>query len=229
MRAQQLVRGTSHVGNLWSEGPWVLCFQEPPLTQKPSPACLRTDLLSQALGASSAVYLVSRLIQTSGLIRFPPPFIFLLSLQVLPKTCSSPVEPFSTPRGPQALLSDPPASILLESLLATLAAVEVSAFFPPLPPVPPAGAHVPEAIMSTGCESGPNPYEGGNGGSGPGAPQRARAARGGDSQGQANDDMDGNSNGSSGNESHGDSHSSSRSSGNGKDSALLETTESNKR
>nr|XP_056719616.1 period circadian protein homolog 1 [Euleptes europaea] len=81
--------------------------------------------------------------------------------------------------------------------------------------------------MSTSCEPAPNPYEGGgNGGSG--APRRARAQRGGDAQGQANDDMDANSNGSSGNESHGDSHSSSRSSGNGKDSALLETTESNK-
>ncbi|XP_077169729.1 period circadian protein homolog 1 [Paroedura picta] len=83
--------------------------------------------------------------------------------------------------------------------------------------------------MSTSCEPGPNPYEGVGGGSGgSAAPQRARAQRGGDAQGQANDDMDANSNGSSGNESHGDSHSSSRSSGNGKDSALLETTESNK-
>ncbi|KAL8177143.1 UNVERIFIED_CONTAM: hypothetical protein K2H54_042602 [Gekko kuhli] len=84
--------------------------------------------------------------------------------------------------------------------------------------------------MSTGCEPGQNPYEGGTGGNGggSGAPRRARAQRGGDAQGQSNDDMDANSNGSSGNESHGDSHSSSRSSGNGKDSALLETTESNK-
>ncbi|XP_015276506.1 PREDICTED: period circadian protein homolog 1 [Gekko japonicus] len=85
--------------------------------------------------------------------------------------------------------------------------------------------------MSTGCEPGQNPYEGGAGGSnggGSGPPRRARAQRGGEAQGQANDDMDANSNGSSGNESHGDSNSSSRSSGNGKDSALLETTESNK-
>ncbi|XP_060112494.1 period circadian protein homolog 1 isoform X2 [Heteronotia binoei] len=82
--------------------------------------------------------------------------------------------------------------------------------------------------MSSGCKPGQNPYEGGGNGGGSGAPRRARAQRGGDAQGQANDDMDANSNGSSGNESHGDSHSSSRSSGNGKDSALLETTESNK-
>ncbi|XP_042330429.1 LOW QUALITY PROTEIN: period circadian protein homolog 1 [Sceloporus undulatus] len=84
--------------------------------------------------------------------------------------------------------------------------------------------------MTTGCEPGQNPFEGGggNGGSSSGAPRRARAQRGGEAQGQANDDMDINSNGSSGNESHGDSHSSSHSSGNGKDSALLETTESNK-
>ncbi|XP_058035635.1 period circadian protein homolog 1 isoform X2 [Ahaetulla prasina] len=72
--------------------------------------------------------------------------------------------------------------------------------------------------MSAGCES--------SGSSG--APRRTRTPRGSDAQGQATDDMDVNSNGSSGNESHGDSHSSSHSSGNGKDSALLETTESNK-
>ncbi|KAJ7313186.1 hypothetical protein JRQ81_004461 [Phrynocephalus forsythii] len=85
--------------------------------------------------------------------------------------------------------------------------------------------------MSTSCEPGQNPFEGGvgSGGGGSGAPRRARAQRGAEAQGQANDDMDVNSsNGSSGNESHGDSHRSSRSSGNGKDSALLETTESNK-
>ncbi|XP_062994465.1 period circadian protein homolog 1 isoform X2 [Elgaria multicarinata webbii] len=84
--------------------------------------------------------------------------------------------------------------------------------------------------MSTGCEPGQNHFESGGGvGSGnSGAPRRSRVQRGAESQGQANDDMDVNSNGSSGNESHGDSHSSSRSSGNGKDSALLETTESNK-
>ncbi|XP_066483742.1 period circadian protein homolog 1 isoform X2 [Tiliqua scincoides] len=84
--------------------------------------------------------------------------------------------------------------------------------------------------MSTSCEPGQNPFEGGGGGSGSsaGAPRRTRAQRGGEAQGQGNDDMDVNSNGSSGNESHGDSHSSSNSSGNGKDSALLETTESNK-
>lgn len=84
--------------------------------------------------------------------------------------------------------------------------------------------------MSTSCEPGQNPFEatGGVGSSSVGAPRRARAQRGGEAQGQANDDMDVNSNGSSGNESHGDSHSSSNSSGNGKDSALLETTESNK-
>ncbi|KAM9111697.1 LOW QUALITY PROTEIN: period circadian protein homolog 1 [Pangshura tecta] len=71
--------------------------------------------------------------------------------------------------------------------------------------------------MSTGCELGQAPFEGGAGGAGSGAPRRARAT----------DDMDGNSNGSS---STGRvslrSHRSS--SGNGKDSALLETTESSK-
>uniref|UniRef100_A0ABM5EJ85 Period circadian protein homolog 1 isoform X4 n=1 Tax=Pogona vitticeps TaxID=103695 RepID=A0ABM5EJ85_9SAUR len=84
--------------------------------------------------------------------------------------------------------------------------------------------------MSTSCGPGQNPFEGGgaSGGSGSGAPRRARAQRVGEAQGQASDDMDVNSNGSSGNESHGDSHSSCHSSGNGKDSALLETTESNK-
>uniref|UniRef100_H9G9I8 Period circadian regulator 1 n=1 Tax=Anolis carolinensis TaxID=28377 RepID=H9G9I8_ANOCA len=77
---------------------------------------------------------------------------------------------------------------------------------------------------------GQGPFEGGggNGGCTSGAPRRTRPQRGSEAQGQANDDMDINSNGSSGNESHGDSHSSSHSSGNGKDSALLETTESNK-
>uniref|UniRef100_A0A8C8VQ16 Period circadian regulator 1 n=1 Tax=Pelusios castaneus TaxID=367368 RepID=A0A8C8VQ16_9SAUR len=78
---------------------------------------------------------------------------------------------------------------------------------------------------------GQTPFEGGNGVSisGLGAPRRPRAQRGTESQGQANDDMDANSNGSSGNESQGnDSLRSDRSSGNGKDSALLETTESNK-
>ncbi|XP_062813835.1 period circadian protein homolog 1 isoform X2 [Anolis carolinensis] len=84
--------------------------------------------------------------------------------------------------------------------------------------------------MTTGCEPGQGPFEGGggNGGCTSGAPRRTRPQRGSEAQGQANDDMDINSNGSSGNESHGDSHSSSHSSGNGKDSALLETTESNK-
>lgn len=82
--------------------------------------------------------------------------------------------------------------------------------------------------MSTNCELGQNSFEGGGGSSNVGPPRRARAQRGGEEQGQANDDMDVNSNGSSGNESHGDFHSSSNSSGNGKDSALLETTESNK-
>ncbi|XP_026545583.1 period circadian protein homolog 1 isoform X2 [Notechis scutatus] len=77
--------------------------------------------------------------------------------------------------------------------------------------------------MSTGCESSQN-GGGGNSSDSSGAPRRARAPRGSDAQGQATVDMDVNSNGSSGNESHGDSHSS----GNGKDSALLDTTESNK-
>uniref|UniRef100_A0A8C5RCW3 Period circadian regulator 1 n=1 Tax=Laticauda laticaudata TaxID=8630 RepID=A0A8C5RCW3_LATLA len=81
--------------------------------------------------------------------------------------------------------------------------------------------------MSTGCESSQN-SGGGSSSDSSGAPRRTRAPRGSDAQGQATDDMDINSNGSSGNESHGDSHSSSHSSGNGKDSALLETTESNK-
>ncbi|KAM6453124.1 period circadian protein homolog 1 isoform 1-T3 [Liasis olivaceus] len=81
--------------------------------------------------------------------------------------------------------------------------------------------------MSAGCESSQN-SGGGSSSSSSGAPRRTRAPRGSDAQGQATDDMDVNSNGSSGNESHGDSHSSSHSSGNGKDSALLETTESNK-
>lgn len=79
--------------------------------------------------------------------------------------------------------------------------------------------------MSAGCESSPTSGGGSSSGSS-GAPRRTCAS---DAQGQATDDMDVNSNGSSGNESHGDSHSSSHSSGNGKDSALLETTESNKR
>ncbi|XP_060635930.2 period circadian protein homolog 1 isoform X2 [Anolis sagrei] len=84
--------------------------------------------------------------------------------------------------------------------------------------------------MTTGCEPGQGPFEGGggNGGCTSGAARRTRPQRASEAQGQANDDMDVNSNGSSGNESHGDSHSSSHSSGNGKDSALLETTESNK-
>ncbi|XP_039193945.1 period circadian protein homolog 1 isoform X1 [Crotalus tigris] len=81
--------------------------------------------------------------------------------------------------------------------------------------------------MSAGCESSPTSGGGSSSGSS-GAPRRTRAPRASDAQGQATDDMDVNSNGSSGNESHGDSHSSSHSSGNGKDSALLETTESNK-
>uniref|UniRef100_A0A2D4KKC1 Uncharacterized protein n=1 Tax=Micrurus paraensis TaxID=1970185 RepID=A0A2D4KKC1_9SAUR len=81
--------------------------------------------------------------------------------------------------------------------------------------------------MSTGCESSQN-SGGGSSSDSSGVPRRTRAPRGSDAQGQATDDMDVNSNGSSGNESHGDSHSSSHSSGNGKDSALLETTESNK-
>ncbi|XP_065272993.1 period circadian protein homolog 1 [Emys orbicularis] len=79
--------------------------------------------------------------------------------------------------------------------------------------------------MSTGCEPGQTPFEGASvGGAGSGAPRRTRA------QGRATDDMDANSNGSSGTESHGrDSLRSDRSSsGNGKDSALLETTESSK-
>ncbi|KAM3823886.1 period circadian protein homolog 1 isoform 2-T4 [Vipera latastei] len=79
--------------------------------------------------------------------------------------------------------------------------------------------------MSAGCESSPNSGGESSGGSS-GAPRRTRAPRASDAQGQATDDMD--VNGSSGNESHGDSHGSSHSSGNGKDSALLETTESNK-
>ncbi|XP_063157710.1 period circadian protein homolog 1 isoform X2 [Candoia aspera] len=82
--------------------------------------------------------------------------------------------------------------------------------------------------MSAGCESSQNSGDGRSSSSSSGAPRRTRAPRGSEAQGQATDDMDVNSNGSSGNESHGDSHSSSRSSGNGKDSALLETTESNK-
>ncbi|XP_015681943.1 period circadian protein homolog 1 [Protobothrops mucrosquamatus] len=81
--------------------------------------------------------------------------------------------------------------------------------------------------MSAGCESSPTSGGGSSSGSS-GAPRRTRAPRASDAQGQPTDDMDVNSNGSSGNESHGDSHSSSHSSGNGKDSALLETTESNK-
>uniref|UniRef100_A0A8C4YID7 Period circadian regulator 1 n=1 Tax=Gopherus evgoodei TaxID=1825980 RepID=A0A8C4YID7_9SAUR len=75
--------------------------------------------------------------------------------------------------------------------------------------------------MSAGCEPGQAPFEEGSvGGAGSGAPRRARAT----------DDMDATSNGSSGTESHGrDSLGSDRSSnGNGKDSALLETTESSK-
>uniref|UniRef100_A0A8D0HRL4 Period circadian regulator 1 n=1 Tax=Sphenodon punctatus TaxID=8508 RepID=A0A8D0HRL4_SPHPU len=81
--------------------------------------------------------------------------------------------------------------------------------------------------MSAGCEPRQSPFEGIGGGV---APRRTRTQRGGEPQGQANDDMDANSNGSSGNESQGDSLPSSHgsSSGNGKDSALLETTESNK-
>ncbi|XP_070582980.1 period circadian protein homolog 1 isoform X2 [Erythrolamprus reginae] len=80
--------------------------------------------------------------------------------------------------------------------------------------------------MSAGCESSQN-SGGGSSSISSGAPRRTRAPRS-DVPAQATDDMDVNSNGSSGNESHGDSHSSSHSSGNGKDSALLETTESNK-
>uniref|UniRef100_A0A8C0GW74 Period circadian regulator 1 n=1 Tax=Chelonoidis abingdonii TaxID=106734 RepID=A0A8C0GW74_CHEAB len=75
--------------------------------------------------------------------------------------------------------------------------------------------------MSASCEPGQAPFEEGSvGGAGSGAPRRARAT----------DDMDANSNGSSGTESHGrDSlRSDHSSSGNGKDSALLETTESSK-
>ncbi|XP_061446782.1 period circadian protein homolog 1 isoform X2 [Rhineura floridana] len=110
--------------------------------------------------------------------------------------------------------------------------MEVPPFFSPRDPVPHGVVHVPEPVMSTGCEPGQNPFEGGGGGGGGNGggrtPRRARPQRGGEAQGQASDDMDVNSNGSSGNESHGDSHSSSRSSRNGKDSALLETTESNK-
>ncbi|XP_054850971.1 period circadian protein homolog 1 isoform X2 [Eublepharis macularius] len=148
--------------------------------------------------------------------------------QVLPKTYSSPIKPFSRHTSRRGGPLDRLSSFLLQSFATTLAVVEVPTFFPPLPPLPQKGSHVPEPIMSTGCEPGQNPYEGGGNGSSSGAPRRARAQRGGEAQGQANDDMDANSNGSSGNESHGDSHSSSRSSGNGKDSALLETTESNK-
>ncbi|XP_030402120.1 period circadian protein homolog 1 isoform X4 [Gopherus evgoodei] len=91
-------------------------------------------------------------------------------------------------------------------------------------PAPPHGpGHVPRSspIMSAGCEPGQAPFEEGSvGGAGSGAPRRARAT----------DDMDATSNGSSGTESHGrDSLGSDRSSnGNGKDSALLETTESSK-
>ncbi|XP_044273218.1 period circadian protein homolog 1 isoform X1 [Varanus komodoensis] len=116
------------------------------------------------------------------------------------------------------------------SLAPAPAAVEVPTFSLPRLPAPQGGAHVPEPVMSAACEPVQNHFEGAGGvGSGSsGAPRRGRAQRGGDAQGQANDDMDVNSNGSSGNESHGDSHSSSHSSGNGKDSALLETTESNK-
>ncbi|XP_025051538.1 period circadian protein homolog 1 isoform X1 [Alligator sinensis] len=76
--------------------------------------------------------------------------------------------------------------------------------------------------MSSNCEPGQGPFEGGGvAAAGPGT---------GRPRGQANDDMDANSNGSSGNESHGDSslRSDHSSSGNGKDSALIETTESNK-
>ncbi|XP_075764479.1 period circadian protein homolog 1 isoform X2 [Pelodiscus sinensis] len=88
--------------------------------------------------------------------------------------------------------------------------------------------------MSTTCEQRQVSFEGSSGGNvggaGSGAPRRTRVPRGAEPQGQANDDMDANSNGSSGNESQ--SHDSLRSdhssSGNGKDSALLETTESSK-
>ncbi|KAJ6653046.1 hypothetical protein lerEdw1_010132 [Lerista edwardsae] len=117
---------------------------------------------------------------------------------------------------------------ILRRVSLLLLAVEVSPFSLRIHPASQGSAHAPEPVMSTTCEPGQNPFEGGGGGSNAGAPRRTRAQRGGEAQGQANDDMDVNSNGSSGNESHGDSHSSSNSSGNGKDSALLETTESNK-
>uniref|UniRef100_A0A670Z3Z1 PAS domain-containing protein n=1 Tax=Pseudonaja textilis TaxID=8673 RepID=A0A670Z3Z1_PSETE len=77
--------------------------------------------------------------------------------------------------------------------------------------------------MSTGCESSQK-SRGGSSSDSSSAPRRIWAPCGRDAHGQATDDMDVNSNGSSGNESHGDLHSSA----NGKDSALLETSESNK-
>ncbi|XP_077772997.1 period circadian protein homolog 1 isoform X2 [Podarcis muralis] len=157
---------------------------------------------------------------------------------VSPKTLSTLIKSIQQDTGHRGILFDQCFSFLLKknkSFVVALAAVEVPTFFSPLPPVSQGGVHVPESVMSAGCEPGQSPFEGGgsssgggSGGGGAGAPRRARAQRGGEAQGQTSDDMDVNSNGSSGNESHGDSHSSSHSSGNGKDSALLETTESNK-
>ncbi|XP_053116627.1 period circadian protein homolog 1 isoform X3 [Hemicordylus capensis] len=144
-------------------------------------------------------------------------------LKVLPKTHSTRIRSFSHDAAQRGILFEQHLPSLLKSLLAVPAAI-----FSPLAPILQGGTHVPEPIMSTACEPGQNPFEGGGGSSSSGAPRRTRAQRGAEVQGQASDDMDANSNGSSGNESHGDSHSSSRSSGNGKDSALLETTESNK-
>ncbi|CAM4708276.1 period circadian protein homolog 1 isoform X1 [Caretta caretta] len=101
----------------------------------------------------------------------------------------------------------------------------------PAPPRGPGDVPGSSPIMSASCEPGQTPFEGASViGANSGAPRRTRAQRGAEPQGRATDDMDANSNGSSGNESHGrDSlRSDCSSSGNGKDSALLETTESSK-
>ncbi|XP_038242238.1 period circadian protein homolog 1-like isoform X3 [Dermochelys coriacea] len=101
----------------------------------------------------------------------------------------------------------------------------------PAPPHGPGDVPGSSPIMSASCEPGQTPFEGASViGANSGAPRRTRTQRGAESQGRATDDMDANSNGSSGNESHGrDSlRSDCSSSGNGKDSALLETTESSK-
>lgn len=127
----------------------------------------------------------------------------------------------------------------------------VSHFIPPArPPGPPCASVVasPPSLFSTCPPHGPdmsNPLEGVDGGGDP-RPGESFCSGGAPSPGppqhrpcpgpSLTDDTDANSNGSSGNESNGpesrgasqrSSHSSS--SGNGKDSALLETTESSKR